>query len=105
MDDSYHSQARAPAAGQAGLGNHSQSRQAAYTPYSYAGAPEDIEARQRQYDQLGPQQGTAPGPPVLPGHPPVLHGYTARAQDVRVQCEAADCQALLQVHTRCPDGL
>ena len=103
MDDPYHSQARVPAAGQPGLGNHSQ---AAYTPYSHAGAPEDTEARQqRQYDQLQPQQGTAPGPPVLQGHPPVLQGHTARAQDVRVQCEAADCQALLQVHTRCPDGL
>ena len=100
MDDPYQLQghARAPAAVQPGLGDHSQSRQAACAAYIHANAAEGTEARQaRQYAQLHSQQGTAT--PVLQGRPPMLQGQTARKQDVRVQCEATDCQALLQVHT------
>lgn len=98
MADPYQGQARAPAAVQPGLRDASQSRQSAYAPYGHADVSEGIEPGQaRQYVPL--QQGTAAGPPVLQGHPPVLQGYTARTQDVRVQCEAPDCLALLQVHT------
>ena len=107
MDDPYQGQARAPGpAVHPGLDcSRSTSRQVAYTPHSHADAPEGSASRQpRQYVQLQPQQGTAALPPVVQGHPPVLQGHTARAQDVRVQCEAADCQALLQVHTRSHDG-
>lgn len=100
MDNPYQSQARAPAVVQPGL-DHRRSKQVAYTPLSHADAPEGSASRQPpQYVQLQPQQGTAALPPVLQGRPPVLQGHTARTQDVRVQCEAADCQALLQVHTR-----
>ena len=102
MDDPYQRHARAPAAVQFGLGNLSQSRQAACAPYNHADVAEGTESRQaRQYaqPQLQQQQGTATHPPVLQGRPPVLQGHTARTQDVRVQCEAVDCQALLQVHT------
>ena len=104
MADPYQGQARAPAAVQPGLRKPaSHSRPSAYVTYSHADVSEGIEPGQaRQYAPF--QQGTAAGPPVLQGHPPVLQGYTARTQDVRVQCEAPDCQALLQVHEWSHDG-
>ena len=90
IDDYYDVQARAPV--QARLpeeGDLSQPVQPSFTPDRYAQEPRV--PRQYPPHQHPQQQGTA-------AHPPVLQGHSAKTQDVRVQCEAADCQALLQVH-------
>ena len=90
--DPYHGQPRVPAPR---LSENSQRTQASYPTLRHAQAPENHGLRQyplhheQQHHQL--HQGMAANAPVL------LQGHSARTQDVRVQCEAPDCQALLQV--------
>ena len=101
MDNPYQGQTREPAAVQPRVNEPRdlpQPRQGSYTPaYNHADPPGGTGPQQHAAQHHQPQQGAAPYPPVLQGHPPVLQGHAARSQDVRVQCEAADCQALLQV--------